>query len=282
MLNESSVEANPVKEFTKVGDYSVKLTATDAKNQTAQKTTTISIKAPTSTAATTSNIDPFQYLTRYNSSSQSKEAIFKSTFTLTKSTPVVVMYTSRYTSQAALLSASEYTNFNNNGAFRGWGIYDKQYGYQHTTLDPGTYYVGVRDVGGNKDNYYCYEVYYGTQIPASDRCEFVDIYINNLKALKAGEYLYHKFTIQEGFRYVFNGCYSSWGMQGHFIPESELNNYTSGRTFQPISGYGAGADGTLAVKELKFPAGNCYFVFKNTNTSLPINITYFMERYRRL
>lgn len=277
----TSISASPTHQYIKAGDFLVKLVATDAKNQTAQKTATVSVKAPV-VAATTSNIDPFQYLTRYNSSYQSKDGVGKSSFTLTKPTPVVIMYTSRYSSQAALLSASEYTNFINNGAFRGWAIYDKQYGYQSTTLDPGTYYVGVRDVGGNKDNYYCYEVYYSTQIPASDRCEFVDIYIDNLKTLKAGEYLYHKFTIQDGFRYVFNGCYSSWNMSGYFIPESELTNYTSGRTFQYYKSYVAGADGTLAVEEIKLPAGNYYFVFKNTSSSLPLNITYFMERYRRL
>ena len=41
----TSTSMNPVKDFSKAGDYSVKLTATDSKNQTAQKTATISVKA---------------------------------------------------------------------------------------------------------------------------------------------------------------------------------------------------------------------------------------------
>ncbi|MCY7353344.1 MAG: PKD domain-containing protein, partial [Cytophagaceae bacterium] len=41
----TSTAVSPTKEFTKAGDYSVKLTATDAKNQTAQKTVTIPVKA---------------------------------------------------------------------------------------------------------------------------------------------------------------------------------------------------------------------------------------------
>lgn len=42
----TSTSTSPSKDFTKVGDYTVKLTATDAKNQTSQKTVTISVKAP--------------------------------------------------------------------------------------------------------------------------------------------------------------------------------------------------------------------------------------------
>ena len=40
-----SADANPIKEFTKAGDYTVKLTATDSKNQTAQKSAVVSVKA---------------------------------------------------------------------------------------------------------------------------------------------------------------------------------------------------------------------------------------------
>lgn len=41
----TTTDANPTKEFIKAGDYTVKLTATDAKNQTAQKTAIVSVKA---------------------------------------------------------------------------------------------------------------------------------------------------------------------------------------------------------------------------------------------
>ncbi len=40
-----STLANPTKQFTKAGDFTVKLTATDAKNQSAQKSVTISVQA---------------------------------------------------------------------------------------------------------------------------------------------------------------------------------------------------------------------------------------------
>ncbi|MFD2570954.1 PKD domain-containing protein [Spirosoma soli] len=277
----TSVETNPTKEYNRAGNYEVKLTATDTRSQSTQKSTIISVKGAAA-PPTTSNINPFRYLARHATSLQSKELTARS-FRITRPTPVVIMNTSRYASQAGLMTADEYAKFINNGAFQGWGVFDKQNGYEFLTLDPGTYYVGVRDASGNsKENYYCYQVYYATQIPESDRCEFVDIYIKDLKTLQAGEYLYHKFTIQEGFRYVFNGGYSSWNLRGYFIPESELANFTSGRTFQSYTDYVAGADGTLAVEELKLPAGNYYFVFKNTLTKLPLNITYFMERYRRL
>ena len=45
----SSADVSPIKEFTKAGDYTVKLTATDAKNQTAQKTAIVSVKAVAAT-----------------------------------------------------------------------------------------------------------------------------------------------------------------------------------------------------------------------------------------
>ena len=43
----TSTTTNPIKDFTKAGDYTVKLTATDAQNQKAQKTAVISVKAAT-------------------------------------------------------------------------------------------------------------------------------------------------------------------------------------------------------------------------------------------
>ena len=43
----TSMTTNPIKDFTKAGDYTVKLTATDAQNQKAQKTVVISVKATT-------------------------------------------------------------------------------------------------------------------------------------------------------------------------------------------------------------------------------------------
>ncbi len=197
-------------------------------------------------------------------------------FTISKSTTFVFRFASQYKAQAAIVTETELNNFKTMNAFRGFGIFDNQYGYTSVTLAAGKYYVAVRNTN-NGANITSTELDYAITLPSSDRCRFYDTYIKDIKSAGAGGRIWHGFTIQSGFRYFMEGC--NTGYSTNIIPENQLDNFKNGRTFTVFTDYDQAVGGAPGLYEVKLPPGTYYFVAHN-KTNATQAIVYTMERWQ--
>ena len=197
-------------------------------------------------------------------------------FTISKSTTFVFRFASQYKSQAAIINDAELSNFKNNNSFRAFELFDNQFGTKSVTLGAGKYYVGVRNTS-SAGNIISLELDTPISLPASDRCQFNDYYINDLKTVNKGGKLWQPFTIQTGFRYFFDGC--NTGFEANIIPENQLDNFKNSLKFQVYTDYSDATGAAPGLYEIKLPAGTYYFVAAN-NTSDSQAIVYTMERWK--
>jgi len=101
-------------------------------------------------------------------------------FTVNEKTKFVFRFASAYNAQAAIFTDDQLNNFTSLHAFTGYGLFDNQVGTQTVTLNPGTYYLGVRNTT-HSENSFSAELDYTYSLPASDRCSFNDVYIQTVK-----------------------------------------------------------------------------------------------------
>lgn len=197
-------------------------------------------------------------------------------FTISKTTSFVFRFAGQYKAQAAIITEAELNNFKAMNSFRGFSIFDNQYGYASVTLAAGKYYVAVRNTN-NGANITSTELDLAYSLPASDRCRFYDKYIDGAKSWNAGGKMWHGFTIQSGFRYFMEGC--NTGFETNIIPENQLDNFKNGRTFTVFTDYDKTGGGAPGFYEVKLPPGTYYFVAHN-KTNATQAIVYNMERWQ--
>lgn len=197
-------------------------------------------------------------------------------FTISRQTTFIFRVATQYKAQVAIIPESELNNFKTMNAFSGYGIFDNTYGYTSVTLAAGKYYVALRNTSTGS-NIVSYELDIPYTFPASDRCQFYDDYIKDIKSLNGGAKMWHPFTIQSGFRYFMDGC--NTGFKTYIIPESELGNFQNGKQFNVYTDYTLTSGAGPGFFEIKLPPGTYYFVAANS-TSAPQAITYLMERWK--
>jgi hypothetical protein len=199
-------------------------------------------------------------------------------FKLTKSTNLVFNFATQYKSQAAIITPDQVDNFKNNRAFSGFAIFDQKMGITAITLNAGTYYVACRNFNSGS-NTISYELDYTMTLPASDRCRYYDIYINDYDFYTSGSRMWHPFTIQSGYRYFIEGC--NTGMNVFFIPGDQIDNFRNRQEFKhyPDFKQGENSGGDPGGVEITLPPGNYYLVAINeTNESQ--SMVYAMQRWQ--
>ncbi len=200
-------------------------------------------------------------------------------FTVSTTTRFVLRGASTFSCDFAVFNASQVNNFKNNLAFSAYVVMDNQYGTAYVTLQPGTYYAGVRNQV-NSVNSARIELDKDITLPASDRASFVDNYFQAARVInKNGGKLWQPFTIQQGFRYFTDGC-NSGNIEFWIVAESELNKFINGQPFQYYVDYHSTSSADPGSHEVKLPAGNYAYVFRNNGTTNNESLTYLCERWR--
>lgn len=198
-------------------------------------------------------------------------------FTINSATTFVLYFAARYSADCAIITSDQVNNFKNNNSFTGYASFDNQFGYKLLTLNPGTYYLAIRNQS-NSSNEVSVELDYDIALPASDKCTFYDQYINSVKTVSSGSKTYQKFTVQSDFRYYLDGC--NTGIDSYVIPESELSNFLNNNTFQYHSEYYSSDEGGPGLWEIELPPGSYYLTGVNT-TDETQSIVYNMERWKQ-
>jgi hypothetical protein len=196
-------------------------------------------------------------------------------FTLSRRTTFALRFVSDYQAQCAIIPPSEIGNFRNNRAFRGWALFDRTIGTKFITLNPGRYFVGMRNMtrGGNTCRY---ELDYDLVVSGWRFLGF-GMQSNAYVAPRGGK-RWHEFVIQPGRRYYLDGANS--GVQTWLIPVSELANFRAGRTFRYYPTYSGGGMDQPGLTELRLPAGRYALVFRNDQGNAKA-VTYNLEVYGR-
>jgi hypothetical protein len=132
--------------------------------------------SPTVTTPTTNFIASQDYTVNNQSAWWTQE------FTIGSAKRVVFRFTSQYQAQAAIISPSQLTNFKNQSAFTAIALFDKKIGYTSVELQPDTYHVGVRNAA-NGANKWSVEIDYDISLPATDKCTFVDNYLQAAESI---------------------------------------------------------------------------------------------------
>jgi hypothetical protein len=221
--------------------------------------------------------NPFSIFLANQGASLNSLGNYTESFTLTKSTKLVFRFTSEFQMQASLITPSQLASFKNNSTFSGFGTFDKTIGTRYLTLEPGTYYLAIRNTTRER-NEFSFELDYDISLPASDKVVFEDIYLNETQLLKAGTRLWQPFTIQNGFRYFLDGC--NVNCEVNIIPTDQLSRFQNGSTYQYYSDYNmSGSGGAPGGYEIKLPPGTYYIVSSNSTAGA---LTFTMERWRKL
>jgi len=195
-------------------------------------------------------------------------------FSLSASTNLVLRFASTYKSQAAIIPASQLSNFKTMAGFSGYAIFDNQVGTKTVTLGAGDYYAGVRNTANSANNY-SMELDYAITLPASDKCKFNDNYFQDTKSFANGGKITQEFTVQSGYRYFLDG--DNVGFKTYIIPASEVGAFNSGQSFQYYVDYKDESGAGPGLYEVKLPAGTYYFAATGTGAC---SITYTMERWK--
>ena len=199
-------------------------------------------------------------------------------FTVSGTSTFVLRAASTYTADFAVFSPSQLINFQTNAGFSAFVLFDNKYGTANVTLGPGTYYVGFRNqsTGTNSARI---ELDKDLVLPASDKCTYVDNYLNAASNINPNNgYLTQAFTVQTGYRYFMDGCNSA-DITYWVIPAAEINKFTSGATFQYYTQYTSSSTADPGAHSMTLPAGNYYYVFRNTGT-VKQSLTYRCERWK--
>ena len=196
-------------------------------------------------------------------------------FTVNEKTKFVFRFASAYNAQAAIFTDDQLNNFTSLHAFTGYGLFDNQVGTQTVTLNPGTYYLGVRNTT-HSENSFSAELDYTYSLPASDRCSFNDVYIQAVKTFSGnGGWITNEFTVQKGFRYFLDGC--NVGFETYIIPAGDIPAFQNGQTFNYYTDYYDATGAGPGFFEINLPEGNYAIAARSSAVSA---IAFTMERWK--
>ena len=214
------------------------------------------------------------YFQSLSTQRDSQGAVVDASFTLQTSQTFVFRFMSDFKAQAAVLTPDQFSAFQNQQAFSGFGLFDGQYGYHGVTLDPGTYAVAMRsNVPDN--NTLQYELDLPSNIQGWTRNDY---YIADSGTLAVGARRWQPFTVQAGIRYLIDGDNS--GLNSYVIPASELSNFQAGATFQYYPPYSSdsGDPSQYGFYELVLSPGD-YYLAQFNPTQIGKTWGYIMERW---
>jgi hypothetical protein len=195
-------------------------------------------------------------------------------FTVNTTTTFYFRFASQYNAQAAIIVASQLSNFKSMAAFTGYAVFDNQIGTQGVTLPPGTYHVAIRN-SSSSPNKWSWELDYLYSFPSSDRLSFYDYYMKEVVNYGSSTKFWRSFKIQGGFRYFLDGC--NVNTEFYIIPPSELSKFQAGQSFLYYTDYYQAGGASPGFWELRLPAGDYVLVGSGTgrNTS-----TFYLDRWR--
>lgn len=195
-------------------------------------------------------------------------------FTVNTPTRFVFRFTSQFQAQASIILPDQLSKFQSKQGFSGYASFNNQVGTNFITLNPGIYYVAIRNssTGTNK---WSMELDNAISLPASDKATFVDYYFSGAKSVTAGTRLWQPFTIQQGYRYFLDGCNVNCDVR--IIPANQLNAFQAGQTFQYYADYYSANGAAPGLIEIKLSIGDYYLVSYNSFSGA---ITYTMERWK--
>ena len=220
--------------------------------------------------------DPKTYFTDYRGNLNQGGSWYQQFTIPSGNVGFVIRLATKYATDAAIFVPAQLNNFINNNAFYGYGVFDDQYGYQYLTMGPGTYYIGVRNQV-NESNYASLELDFQISL-ASNNSQYFTEGISNVTYVQNNSYYWHQFIIQSGYRYFIDGCNSK--MDVFIIPFNQINNFSSGNTFQYYIDYSGFNDASQpGFYEINLPVGNYYLAVRNF-TGSPQSLVYNTEIWR--
>lgn len=222
------------------------------------------------------------YFIDYDSTLSTLGQSWAQQFTVPSRQVLVLRFVADLKADAAIFVPAQLDNFQNNRRFFGYGLFNNSFGTKYVTLNPGTYYVGVRNQvqGSNRarielDTRIQLDPEPGEEFTYYDRAFHGNKYVG-----KNGGKLWHGFRIVPGFRYFLDGANSGGGqMPTYIIPKSELDNFRYDRGFEYYTDYFEQGGAGPGHVELELPPGDYYFVCEN-NAGINKALTYTMERWK--
>lgn len=202
-------------------------------------------------------------------------------FTVDQRSTFVLRTTSDYKTQTGIFPSSQLSNFTNNRGVSGFGLFTDTFGTKYVTLNPGEYFVGIRNRTSGSTPY---RIELDRDIILNPSSQFIYTYVDNYisgsqNVSRSGGRLEHGFTIQNGFRYYLDGC--NTGLETYIIPASQLSNFRNNSSFEYYTDY-SGTTGALpGLYELNLPPGGYYLAFRNEASNAK-PVTYNMERWREV
>lgn len=206
---------------------------------------------------------------------------FSQEFTISAPTSFVLRFASDYSADAAVVPASQISNFRNGRSYTGFGVMSGKFGTQYiNNLPAGNYFVVCRS-RVKDSNQYCIELDNVLRLETSNSKSFSfagQVAASSRMVGKNGGKLWQPFTVVEGYRYFVDGCNS--GLDTYFIPESELSNFKSNKTFQYYTDYSGQRETNLPGQaELRLAPGNYYLCFHNTDPKISKAVTYSIDAW---
>lgn len=202
-------------------------------------------------------------------------------FSVPARTGFVLRFTADYAADAAIIKPGQLNAFKNNRTFNGYALFDNRFGTKYITLDPGEYYVVVRNQTSGS-NRYRLELDLRLKLPKDDnyKYQFFDVGATGSEYLAAnGGKLWQRFTVNSGYRYFLDGC--NTGLDIYVIPENQLSAFKNDSGFSYYTDY-SGTDNALPGHyELNLPPGTYYLVARNGN-SIKKPLTYTLERWKKV
>lgn len=217
-----------------------------------------------------------------NATLQNQCAYRTEQFTVSSTRSFAFRFAANYAAQAAVIEPSQLAAFQSCAGFTGYGLFDRTFGVNFVTLNPGTYYVAIRNMQASP-NKYGYELDYtigSVLLNPENGYTFTpnDTYVNTARAINKGTRYVQPITIQAGFRYFLDGV-NSGELECFIIPASEQSNFLNGSPFQHYSAY-AGAGGFCpGLDELKLPVGDYAIAIRN-NAATDASLVMTLERWR--
>lgn len=179
-----------------------------------------------------------------------------------------------YSAQAAIIQESQLNNFKTMAAFTGFGVFNNQFGSVTVTLQPGEYYVAIRNTA-NGANLWSLELDYETSLPASDRAVLNDYMISEAVKIPSFTKYAKQFTIQSGYRYFLDGV--SLHCPFKIVTPDQYAKFLNNEGYLYFTDYYTIGGSTPGFWELKLPPGTYYFV---ATVSREATLTYILERWK--
>jgi hypothetical protein len=186
-------------------------------------------------------------------------------------------FASQYNAVAGIFDSNNIQNFLDFKAGSGFVIFENINGFKSVTLNPGTYYIGIRNSSGS-DMIVAYEL--DRKPILKNGANYIDRYFGEVKSLKPNVKMWHEFKIQSAIIYVVEGL-NSGSIDTFIIPKAELDNFKNSRPFKYYSDYAESTGGAPGGYLIELPPGDYALIARNKTSNKTSTIVYSCDRYRK-